>query len=141
MAIYTTTSCGSCGAEWESMSVGKRNSVGPPLVKCKVCNTLNKTSHKLYRNMNTFNRILFWLGEGTYSFIFGLGGLGGAIGMALFANDINIFLRIIIPIILGALGCLVLINLFNKPKQISEIEEIYDKNGGFMWSDDFINKV
>ena len=138
MAVYTTTSCGSCGAEWESMSVGKRNSVGPPLVKCKVCNTLNKTSHKLYRNMNTFNRILFWLGEGTYSFIFGL---GGAVGMALFANDINIFLRIIIPVILGALGCLVLINLFNKPKQISEIEEIYDKNGGFMWSDDFINKV
>jgi len=135
MAVYTTTSCGSCGAKWEVMSVGTTSPVGPPLVKCKVCHVKNKTSCKLYRDMSGFERLLFWLGESIYCFVFGPIGLGGAIGIAFYA-DFNIFLRIIIAIILLGLGTLVFVNLFTKPQQIKDMEKLFDKNGGFLWSNE-----
>ena len=135
MAVYTTTKCGSCGAKWEDESVRGLSSVGPPLVKCKACNINNKTSLKLYRDMNTFEGLFFWLGQGAYCFVFGQVVLGGAIGIAFYA-DFNILLRIIISIILGGLGVLVFFNLFTKPQQIKDMEELFDKNGGFHWSNE-----
>ena len=135
MAVYTTTKCGSCGAKWEDDSVRVFSSVGPPLVKCKACNINNKTSLKLYRDMSTFDRLFFWLGQGAYCFVFGPLGLGSAISIA-FYTDFNIFLRIIISIILGCLGILVFFNLFTKPQQIKDMEELFDKNGGFLWSNE-----
>tara|TARA_B110000091_G_scaffold175564_1_gene190066 strand:+ start:161 stop:307 length:147 start_codon:yes stop_codon:yes gene_type:complete len=45
-------------------------------------------------------------------------------------------LRIIISIILGGLGVLVFFNLFTKPQQIKDMEELFDKNGGFHWSNE-----
>ena len=51
-------------------------------------------------------------------------------------TDFNIFLRIIISIILGGLGILVFFNLFTKPQQIKDMEELFDKNSGFLWSNE-----
>ena len=85
--------------------------------------------------MSTFDRLFFWLGQGAYCFVFGPLGLGGAISIA-FYTDFNIFLRIIISIILGCLGILVFFNLFTKPQQIKDMEELFDKNGGFLWSNE-----
>ena len=136
MGVYTSTSCGSCGANWDYMAAGRRNPVGPPYVKCRVCNTINKTSSKLYRDMGTFRRIFFWLDLGSANLIFGLGGLGGAIGFAFFAPDVNIYLKILIVIAFGSLGVSQLYNLFTTPKQIRYIEKTFDKNGGFLWSDE-----
>ena len=138
MGVYTSTSCGSCGANWEFMSYGRRNQVGPPYVKCKVCNAVNKTSSKLYRDIGTFRRIYFWLDQGFSNLFFGIGGFSMVYGFVFYseAPDVGVFLKIFITLMGGGLGVFQFYNLFTTPKQIRNIEELYDKNGGFLWSDE-----
>ena len=63
MARYTTTKCGVCGAIWENMTQGTHSSIGPPLVKCRKCLSLNRTNRVLYRDASASKKVFFWLGQ------------------------------------------------------------------------------
>ena len=44
MGIYRTTSCGVCGIEFEYMQSRGKIYIGPPIIKCRQCESLNKTN-------------------------------------------------------------------------------------------------
>ena len=153
MGTYKTSKCGHCKKTWAFMEYGGDSSCGPPIIKCVHCNSLNRTKMKLYRNMNLFSRITFWLGRGLFKSIFGFFMIG--FGLAIFywqyltveengqtplayMLEINNWFGIIIfhAIALGVvwLGIFQIKEALSTKKQIKSMEELFDKNGGFFWS-------
>jgi hypothetical protein len=136
MATYQTTNCGSCGITWDSMGAVDSN-IGPRKIKCRICNGINNTDMYLYRDANWFGKLYYWVTSLVYVIIFGgislLVGIGGIIGK--FEEAVGWF-----GYVIGFFGLAYSFYMFKGvydiPKSIKQLEEIYDKNGGFLWSDE-----
>ena len=153
MGTYQTSKCGHCKKTWAFMEYGGDSSCGPPVIKCVHCNGLNRTKMKLYREMTFFNKLTFWLGRGLVKPIFGLFMIG--FGMAILywqyltvedngqspmshMLEINNWFGIIffhaIAIGVAWLGISQIRDTLSTKKQVQIMEQIFDENGGFFWS-------
>ncbi|WP_282125621.1 hypothetical protein [Marinifilum flexuosum] len=152
MGTYTTTKCGNCGHAFETLNYGRHSIVGPPKIKCASCNTINMTSFKLYRDMGMSNKIYFWIGQvfgtaimGLVSFIIGVSWLyymttnGDYVKMWEIDNYIGLLILGGIPISLLFKGVFHIKDLSLVKKSCEAIEDLYDKNGGFILSDQYFN--
>jgi hypothetical protein len=136
MATYQTTKCGSCGTAWDSMGA-KDSNIGPTKIKCRSCNGINRTKMYLYRDANWFGKLYYWVTSLVYVIIFGgvslLAGLGGLLGK--FEEAVGWF-----GYVIGFFGLAYSFYMFKGaydiPKSIKKLEEIFDENGGFLWSDE-----
>ena len=135
MAVYTSTSCGSCGTDWEVWEYGRKSKLGSPLVKCKVCKTVNKTSSKLYRDMNFFQKIIFWSNHIISSSLFAISGLAFGIGVAFYAEDWEGWTKYIVLVLSMIFAFYQFKEIYIIPKAIKSLEEIFDEKG-FLWSDE-----
>ena len=133
MASYQSTNCGACGASWQNMSVEHDTNIGPPLIKCRQCNTLNKTKMYLYRDANWFGKLYYWVSTSFSTLLFGGGAIFG--GIALVRSDIGT-IAIIIGVLITGFGLYLFKRLFDSPKYFKILEETFDNNGGFLWSDE-----
>ena len=139
MAVYTSHQCGHCNVYWDILSQGADNPVGPPLVKCRKCNGMNKTSHKLYRDMSSFDKVSFWIKQASSNIFFGLMGLFVGVGFSYKAiTDYDELGWIVFIAIIGGISLAYsqFKNLYTTPNQIKNVEKLYDQNGGFLWSDE-----
>ena len=157
MGTYITTKCGHCNVKWEFLNSTRLNiKLGPPIIKCSSCNGLNKTKHKLYRDMNTFEKVWLYVEQTFLRFIFNLGviimGFGMLYGSLLMEEEdgtiplnnmleIDNYFGIIIFLSIG-LGIIWFgFNNLKQSFQLKEIikiyEETHDKNGGFIWSHEY----
>ena len=135
------------------MEYGGDSSCGPPVIKCIHCNSLNRTKMKLYRDMTIFNKITFWLGYGVFKTIFGafmiFFGMGTLYflyaifqdnGLTMMAHmlEINNWFGIILFHAIAAgvtwVGILQIRETLSAKKHIKIIEDLFDKNGGYFWS-------
>lgn len=155
MGVYQTTRCGVCNHEWGFMRYGGDSVCGPPLVKCVHCKSVNKTNMKLYSDMTTLERILFWFGQGFQKPFFGL--LGFAAGIAIikwlyFSIDENgqtsiqymisiengfglIFFHSL-PLLCFWFGYILISDSLSTKRQLNQMEATYKGNGGFLWSNE-----
>ena len=136
MGVYTSISCGSCGANWEVWEYGRESKLGSPLVKCKVCQAINKTSSKLFRDMNFFQKIIFWINHIISTLFFATAGLVFGIGVAFYAEDWEGWTKYIVLLISIIFALYQFKEIYIIPKAIKSLEQIFDKNGGFLWSDE-----
>ena len=165
MAILITSSkCGHCGANW-NISIGANSNIGPPVIKCKSCNGLNKTNMYLYRQANLFGKIWFWITQslGGFYMIIPIGIIyaqfvttsetvydrwGDVVEIKEIPPDPNAFL-IGFALVLAAVIFYLFIPL-DSLKFIKELERRFDENGakayvtesskdydGFLWSDEW----
>lgn len=157
MGIYTTTKCGHCGEKWEFLSSKRSNILlGPPVVKCSSCNGLNKTKHKLFRDMNNLEKGWFYLQQGFLRIIYNvfiiLLGIGLSYGLLFLEDekgkipfnsmvDMGNYVGIII---FGGMGLSMVWFGWKNLKQsfqlndiIENLENTYDNNGDFVWSWEF----
>ena len=131
MGIYTTTKCGHCNDLWEDMDWGAHPSIGPPIIKCRKCGGLNKTKQVLYRDASLPTKISFWFGQGMNALLYGVGGVG--IGIAMLSSmDKNGWIAFF-PL---GFGVFQLYELTQQTKGAKALEECFDNNGGFLWSDE-----
>lgn len=153
MGTYQTSRCGHCKKTWAFMQYGADSSCGPSVIKCIHCNSLNRTKMKLYRDMTSFDRFTFWLRRGFLKPIIGLIMLGIGMGIIYWqyltveengqfpmANMLEnngwfgIIIIHVIAISFAWYGISHIKDTLLTKKQIKEMEEIFDKNGGFFWS-------
>jgi hypothetical protein len=153
MGTYQISKCGHCKKTWASMEYLADSSCGPSIIKCVLCDSLNLTRMKLYRDMTFFKRFIFWLVRGIVKPIFGLFMLGLGIGFLYWQYltideggqtpmshmfEINNWFTIIffnaIAIGLGWLGILNIRDSLSIKMQINQMEKLFDKNGGYLWS-------
>ena len=142
MGIYKTTKCGFCDIKWEFLKPSLDDRLGPPIIKCQSCNTLNKTKSKLFRDLTQKeqkmikfkNDKLFFL---INTFLIVISILLGWILLGIEVEDRSLMGTLIVLSVPGLI-------LFGSIKRIEEhesldeivskIENEYDKNGGFIWS-------
>lgn len=157
MGTYITTKCGHCKVKWEFLNSTRLNiKLGPPIIKCSHCGGLNKTKHKLYRDMNIFEKIWLYVEQTFLRFTFNLLviclGFGILYG-TLFMKDedgkiplnkmieIDNYLGILIFLGMGLgviwFGYINLKSSFHLKEIISSYEELHDNNGGFIWSNEY----
>ena len=139
MPIYTTTKCGKCGAIWENMSStsARNESIGPPLIKCRLCLCLNRTNQVLYRDASLFKKIRFWL-KTIYSIIL-LGIAPLAFGLYTLINPSSLNLHPAFSLLIIFIGLFFIYGFYKSYSNLDNIKNIekkYDSNGGFLWSDE-----
>lgn len=152
MGIYVTTKCGSCGKTWQSFHYGGNSICGAPYIKCYNCKNLNTTKMDLFRNFSFNDKVSFFFTEILFGSLFGLIGL--IIGCYFFntffieqnffnfslSNDpwywILIGKLFVLIICLGPIffGLQIIYNKITTYFQINKMEKTYDKQGGFLWS-------
>ena len=135
MGKYKTTKCGHCKHYWEILAPAGSAVVGPPIIKCRNCNGLNRTSRNLYRDVKVSQKIYFWAGTLISSIIFGIGGIAGGIGL-ISNKDKSGTLGIIMGSFFLIFGVLNFYILYKTKDGLKVMEDDFDKNGGFLWSDE-----
>lgn len=156
---YVTTKCGHCKTKWEFLSSERVDILlGPPVVKCSSCGGLNKTKHKLYRDMNFFQKSWFFIQQGLLRIIYNSGIIVfgiliprnflitrdkyGNIPLVGYLEDGNYFGPLIITGIglgISWFGYNNLKDSFQLKGITRELEKRFDDNGGFLWSNEFYN--
>jgi hypothetical protein len=137
MGTYTSSRCGHCGSTWQFMESGRNSKFGSPIVKCVTCKGLNKTNSKLYRDMNLFSRVLFWFRQAvTWGLINGLLPLVGGVYGLVKALEAESALGGIFATLFILFGSYNLYGLTKLMDKIKETEDLFDKNGGFLWSNE-----
>ena len=157
MGSYITTKCGHCNIKWEFLNSTRLNiKLGPPIIKCSNCNGLNTTKHKLYRDMSTLEKIWLYVEQTFLRFLFNLGvilsGFGMLYGTLLLEDEegriplnkmieIDNYVGIIIFLLIGIgivwFGYNNLKQSFQLKEIIKSFEGVHDKNGGFVWSNEY----
>ena len=137
MAIrFTTVRCGGCNTAWTwGDTQGDRSICGPPIIKCRTCGTLNKTGRVLWREASTFTKARVYASS-TFSVIFmGLG--SAAIGLYGLFEGLEEFWKImaILPLWFSYVTIKDYIDVIKGNPQ-ADNDALYDKNGGFHWSDE-----
>ncbi len=152
MGVYITTRCGHCNISWQLYKYGENSECGAPNVKCSSCQGMNGTRMDLYRNFDFGDKVAFFVTDIIFPMGFGLIGLG--IGGYFFytsfiqqnffdfsiSNDpwywILIGKLFILFIAFGPIlfGLTIIYAKLNIYRQIKKMEKIYDKQGGFLWS-------
>ena len=134
MGVYTTTKCGICGIAWEQWEYGQHPSIGTPFVKCRHCHGLNKTKQVLYRDSNLFTKISFWSGQIFSNLVQGV--FPVVFSFFAFTYEDNSWIIILFGIMALLWGGNNLYHLTKTLDYAKAIEELYDRNGGFLWSDE-----
>jgi hypothetical protein len=152
MGLYVTTKCGHCNETWQLFEYGGNSACGSPNVKCIYCNGVNKTKRNLYRNFNLKDKLSFFISEILFGFIFA--SIGFVIGFQFFnmffleqnffdySNSKDAWYWIVIGKLFVAWLSLapllfsfkLFYNKFTIFIQIKKMEKAYDKQGGFLWS-------
>lgn len=146
MGTYSSTSCGNCGQVWQNMESGRNSSFGSPIIKCRACHSLNESESKLYRDMNLFEKGFFWSGQ---IFLNGLiYGIGGILMGLHFIDRFDMLERLVqgfgfysafmVAVFFAFMGYGVsnIYGLIKLLSTIKKIQALYDKNGGFLWSNE-----
>lgn len=158
MSVYTTAKCGHCGVRWTTLNPNVAYGIfGPPVIRCAECLKDNETKHKLLRDVNpvlkwailifrSFFGVAFSLaiivGSGFmfyywYPFLFEniskIGSLGKGAGNAILGVIFNI-IGFMIPVGVLILGIRGVQANITYSKDVEDIEYLFDKNGGFLWS-------
>jgi hypothetical protein len=144
MAVYTTAKCGHCGENWTKLNPNAPNTVfgkiGPPVIRCVSCLKDNKTGYKLIRDFNLLEKLLYVKVKNIFGIILSLVFI--AMGVYL-GNDVAydeslddstlyFFLAFACGFILfGAMG---IRNNISGESDLDYTQELFDKNGGFVWS-------
>lgn len=136
MGTYYTTKCGHCNVKWEHFSSRRRSSFGSPNIKCRSCGGMNATAMNLYRDFNLFQKLLYWVVNLIQDLLFLFFGLilfiGGIWSISDSFSGVKLF-----PILVGLyLIVRTVMGLFAYSENRKYIEETYDSNGGFLWSDE-----
>lgn len=135
MAKYQSSSCGHCGVNWQFMGSNDTN-IGPPKVKCRSCNQINSTKMYLYRDANWFGKLYYWISLLFNTILFsGVAlavGIGGLMGK--FESGI---IGYVVGVISLTISLFMFKNIMRIPKNIQVLEKLYDRNGGFLWSDQY----
>ena len=153
MATYQTTKCGHCNTKWSFMQYGEDSSCGAPIIKCINCKGLNKTKMKLYRDMNSINRFMFWIGRGFVKplaslvmiavgiyvlyriyFITDKFGVTHMSEMLEINNWLVIIFSNVVPLVIVFMGAEQIKDTLSLTKQLKLMEKTFDENGGFVWS-------
>lgn len=58
MAVYYSSRCGGCGIDFEFMESRGKIRIGPPILKCRYCETLNKTGWVLPKQSSLWTKFL-----------------------------------------------------------------------------------
>ena len=127
--MLRTTKCGKCRTVWEYMNPDRGSIVGAPFIKCRNCLTMHKTTMNTYKNLNLFGKIWFWFGTILQDGLYFFGGLFIIIGVLFYNAPIGIL--IFAPIMYPPIK-----NITTLHKGIEALQEMVDKNGGFLWSDE-----
>lgn len=144
MTAIVTTSCGYCGIPWELNGIGISPYVGPPIVKCASCGGLNKTKHKLFRDMGVFEKGWFYIRHGLIHGIL-MGSIVATGGVMIYGSYIERRNFNSLTFMISCLGAFFiyfgikhLIPIFTLREITRIFEDIHDKNGGFVWSYEYI---
>ena len=136
MGTYYTTKCGHCNVKWENFVSRRSSSFGPPNIKCRICGGMNVTAMDLYRDFNLFQKVFYWAGNIIQDLLFLFFGLILLVGGIWSINDSFSAVKLI-PILIGLYFIVrVVMTFFAYSKNRKYIEETYDSNGGFLWSDE-----
>jgi len=150
--MYSTSKCGNCGKYWEYMnSSGNMDKLGPPIIKCSSCGSMNKTKFKLFREMSVFEKIILF-GKNFVVACFGLGmvvvGLcalydyflnGGIWGLGGFFDEWYGVLIVGFLLLFGT-GAVLGSSPNRIRKVINNLESSFDLNGGYISSEEYYTK-
>ena len=152
MGRYVTTRCGHCDKNWQLFRYGGNSVCGSSNVKCHYCSGMNVTKMNLFRNFNLNDKISFFITEILFAIGFASIGLGmGSYFFNTFFIEQSFFnfsiskdpwywiligKLFILFITLGPLlfGFNTIYNKLSVFRQIKKMEKKYDKQGGFLWS-------
>ena len=136
MGVYVTTRCGHCDYAWAKMEYGDTGEIGPPVIKCRNCLGMNNTKQLLYRDSDGYTKFVFWGRTILNAFFFGLGTI--IMGVGFFVKlEGNLKWFGILPFLTGVI---VLYQTSLTTKAAKALEETYDNNVGFLWSDEAFPK-
>ena len=151
--MYSTSKCGGCGKYWEYMnSSSNMTKLGPPIIKCSSCGSMNRTKFKLFREMTVFEKIIL-LGGQLFVACFSLGMV--VVGLCIlydyFLNNgdwrmgsaFNEWYGVLIVVFLMLFGSGgVLGSLPNKIRRvINNLESSFDLNGGYISSEEYYTNM
>ena len=163
MSTYKTTRCGSCGTAWKFM---ERNPIsimlGPPKVKCRNCHSINSTDLTLPRDITPSQYqklqrqvVAIYLRVIISAIIYAPVMVGSFyLALDFVQDDKMVFLgKLLFGLGFTSLGLYLLYNLWQTIIFYKEVfaanliqtaldgnkwvEELYDKNSGFLWSDEW----
>ena len=132
MSVYETIKCCYCNDRWKDMEMGRSSAIGPPFIKCRKCGGLNKTKRVLYRDASSWRKFRVLTNYGFQTFFYG--GLGLVVTWQMFVRLDGWWKLLGIAALAFSLQQWYYL-FFGMKKDIIKMEEIFDKNGGFVWSD------
>ena len=153
MAVYRTTSCGVCGIEFETMENRGKIYIGPPVIKCRHCESLNNTNWVLpnqatlwinfldisqsVRNVLTALMVVL----GCISVYFAI--LIDLLGFIEIINEdeihpIALFLPLVCIITFGRPLISWYKALVERKEYHSTLVKLFNEQGGFLWSDQIL---
>ena len=151
MGTYRFSKCGNCGHFFETGEWGRDSAFGPPMIKCSLCDSLNKTNYTLFRDMSFFKKASVIFGQFFRVLLFGIGGIFFSIGWiwnfldlpGVIQNGVDsivgFLLMLAIPIGILIYAISEIRSFLNLFKTIKTYEKMYDKNKGFLWSNEWFS--
>jgi hypothetical protein len=142
MVVYTSAKCGHCGEIWTSLNPNTPNTVfgkiGPPIIRCSHCFKDNITGYKLKRDLNYFEQLIFLDFKKILAFILALGFIGAAFWIFNGVLSSNMEVIDFFGLFLGGYFLYIAFNGIKNnltmKSDLDYLEEVFDKNGGFIWS-------
>tara|TARA_R110002020_G_scaffold425459_2_gene634886 strand:- start:1684 stop:2088 length:405 start_codon:yes stop_codon:yes gene_type:complete len=121
--------CGHCNVLWTSEVEESDSLCGPPHIKCRACKKINNTNRVLYRDMDIGDKI--WVFGGLFLAVLFYGIFPVVLGVfaIIWGKDAGV-----IAIGIGAFG--IWWGLFKQIDFFKKNDALYDKNGGFVWSNE-----
>lgn len=121
--------CGHCNVLWTSEVEESDSLCGPPHIKCRSCKKINNTNRVLYRDMDIGDKI--WVFGGLFLAVLFYGIFPVVLGVfaIIWGKDAGV-----IAIAIGAFG--IWWGLFKQIDFFKKNDALYDKNGGFVWSNE-----
>ena len=149
--VYTSAKCPHCGDRWALLDPDGPNTlggkIGPPVLKCGACLKDVETGYKFIRDLNIFEKLIYVYLKQIFAIILSMVFLY----MAYFITTIDAFRDLLfsgnfVGIVFGG-GVVVYFlyfavmgiknNINIGDNDTKAMEELYDANGGFLWSYEF----
>ena len=124
--------CGHCNVLWTSEVEESDSLCGPPHIKCRACKKINNTNRVLYRELGLGDKI--WVFGGLFLAVLFYGILPVALGICALVLGWGGEELSIIFILGGGFG--LWWGLFKQIDFLKKNDALYDKNGGFVWSNE-----
>tara|TARA_B100000900_G_scaffold358948_1_gene330128 strand:+ start:2145 stop:2549 length:405 start_codon:yes stop_codon:yes gene_type:complete len=126
--VIKNVKCGHCGYSWRNGVEESDGLCGPPLIKCRICNKINKTNRVLFKDLNIVQKIRVYGNLVISVLVFGIIPLiAGIVGI--FKGEYFFVIMFIIGVFFTWFG------LFKEINYYKERDALYDLKG-FLWSDE-----